>query len=64
MIEEDDGLIIEIQPVGSALRVSVMDAKSLTEVVFQAPMNTPKSAIYALAQQKMRYVLRKKEQDS
>jgi hypothetical protein len=52
--------IIETTQIGMILRVTAIDATTGTEVVFQAPINTPRSSLEQTAMNKLRYVLNKK----
>lgn len=52
-------IIMEIQRIGSILRVYAIDAETGTEAVFQAPASTDSFDLKALAERKIRYVLRK-----
>ncbi len=53
-------ILIEIQRVGKALRVTAMDVKTGTEVVFQVPATAGKAELKSLAVKKMAYVLNKR----
>lgn len=52
-------IIMEIQRIGSILRVYAIDAETGTEIVFQAPASTNSFDLKALAERKIRYVLKK-----
>jgi hypothetical protein len=54
-------ILMEIQRIGTAVRVSAIDADSGTEIVFQAPASTSRAALKKLAASKMRYVIRKEK---
>jgi len=54
-------ILIEIQQVGSSLRVSALDPESGAEVVFQAPASSRKEDLRKLAVNKLNYVLKKAE---
>jgi hypothetical protein len=53
-------VIIEFMPVGTLVRVSAMDTKSLTEIVISGPAGTPQSILKNNALKRLEYVLRKK----
>ena len=53
-------IIIEFIPVGTVVRVSAMDAQSLTEIVISGPANTPQNILKGNALKRLEYVLRKK----
>lgn len=53
-------IIIEFHPVGSVVRVSAMDVKTMTEAITQGPINTPKPILERNALKKLEYVLKKK----
>jgi hypothetical protein len=52
-------ILMELQRIGATLRVTAVDADSGTEIVFQAPFSTPRSALKKLAADKLRYVMNK-----
>jgi len=52
-------ILMEIQRIGTAVRVSAIDAETGTEVVFQAPASTGNAELRELAVKKMAYVLKK-----
>ena len=54
-----DEIIIEIQRIGSILRVAAVDVATGTEVIFQAPASASRIAINRHAANKLRYVMRK-----
>lgn len=54
------GIILEITHVGNAQKVTAIDPVTLTEVVFQAPINAPRAQVEKLAVQKLEYVLGKR----
>lgn len=53
-------VIIEFQRFGNIVKVSAMDAQSLTEVVMQGPASTTQAILKENALKKLEYVLRKK----
>ena len=53
-------VIIEFHQVGSLVKVSAMDARSLTEVSIQGPANTPQNILQNNAMKRLEYVMRKK----
>lgn len=53
--------IIEYSMIGSIVRVTAIDTASGTEVVFQAPAQTPRSSLERTALSKLRYVMNKKK---
>lgn len=53
-------VIIEFQPVGSIVRVSAMDTKTLTEVIIQGPASAGEATLKRTAVKRLEYVLRKK----
>lgn len=58
---QDDGLILELTPVGNLLRVAAVDTKTLVEVTFQAPLTTDRTMLAALARQKLAFVARREQ---
>ncbi|MEM9468724.1 MAG: hypothetical protein AAF988_01025 [Pseudomonadota bacterium] len=54
-------IIIEYIPVGTLVKVSAMDAKTLIEVSIQGPSSTPETILKRNALKRLEYVLRKKE---
>ena len=53
-------IIIEFYPVGNAVKVSAMDAQSLTEVSIQGPLDAGEETLKHNALKRLEYVLRKK----
>ncbi|MEM6781288.1 MAG: hypothetical protein AAF569_05445 [Pseudomonadota bacterium] len=53
-------IIVEYRPVGNVIRVSAMDAKTLTEVSTQGPAGTLEDILKRNAIKRLEYVLRKK----
>jgi hypothetical protein len=53
-------IIIEYFPVGQYMKVSAMDAKTLTEVVTQGPITAPEEVLKTNALKRLEYVLKKK----
>lgn len=53
--------ILEIVQLGSILRVVAVDTVTGTEVSFQAPANTPRTALQQTALKKLAYVLNKQK---
>ena len=57
---KDREVIIEFHPVGSLVKVTAMDTKSLTEVSIQGPANAGEATLKANAIRRLEYVLKKK----
>lgn len=53
-------VIFELYPVGNIVRVSAMDAKSLTEISIQGPASAGETTLKRNALKRLEYVLRKK----
>ncbi len=53
-------IIIEFYSVGQYVRVSAMDALTLTEISIQGPKNAPEETLKRNAVKRLEYVLRKK----
>lgn len=53
-------IIVEYHPVGGVVKVSAMDAETLTEVSIQGPATTPRKLLENNAVKRLEYVLRKK----
>lgn len=53
-------VIIEFFPIGQYVKVSAMDASSLTEVSIQGPANAPEEVLKRNALKRLEYVLKKK----
>lgn len=53
-------VIIEFFPVGNVVKVSAMDAQSLTEVSIQGPANASEAVLKRNALKRLEYVLKKK----
>jgi hypothetical protein len=52
-------IIVEFHPVGHIVKVTAMDAKTLTEVSIQGPATTPQAILQRNAVKRLEYVLRK-----
>lgn len=57
-------VIVEIQQVGSALKVSAVDTRSLLEVSFVAPASTDRLSIDRLAVQKLTYAANRRARNA
>jgi len=55
----DHDLLLEMTRVGNLLRVAAVDAKTLVEVTFQAPLNADRTMLTALARQKLAFVAKR-----
>ena len=53
-------VIIEYRPVGQIVRVSAIDADSLTEISIQGPASAGEEILKRNAMKRLEYVLRKK----
>lgn len=53
-------VIIEYYPVGQYVKVSAMDAETLTEISIQGPANAGEEALKRNALKRLEYVLKKK----
>jgi hypothetical protein len=53
-------IIIELKPVGSLMRVSVMDTESLIEIIISGPVNAPEHVLKTNALKRLEYVLKQK----
>jgi len=53
-------VIIEFFPLGNFMKVSAMDALTLTEISIQGPVNAPQEILKRNALKRLEYVLRKK----
>ena len=53
-------IIIEYRPEGRYMRVSALDAVSLTEIVIQGPVNASKELLERNALKRLEYVMKKK----
>ena len=53
-------IIIEFQPIGDLMRVSAMDAETLTEVVIQGPKSAGEALLKRNVLKRLEYVLVKK----
>jgi hypothetical protein len=53
-------IIIEFYPVGQIVKVSAMDAKSLTEISIQGPASAGEETLKRNALKRLEYVLKKK----
>lgn len=51
-----DEILLELTPAGNLMRVAAIDSATLTEVIFQAPLNTDRATILALARRKLAFV--------
>ncbi len=53
-------VIIEFHsPIGNVIKISAMDAKSLTEISIQGPATAPQNILKRNALKRLEYVLRK-----
>jgi len=53
-------IIIEFHPVGNLVKVSAMDAKTLTEISIQGPKSAGEKILQQNALKRLEYVLKKK----
>jgi len=53
MTTPEDEIIIEVRVQGASQRVSAIDARTLVEVVFQAPLAADRASLERLARQKL-----------
>lgn len=53
-------VIFEFYPIGSYVRVSAMDTKTLTEISIQGPVGAPEETLKRNALKRLEYVLKKK----
>jgi len=53
-------IILEFHPVGTAVRVSAMDTKTLTEITIQGPRSAGETTLKHNALKRLEYVLKKK----
>lgn len=53
-------IIIEFFPIRNAVKVSVMDIKTLTEVSIQGPANAPEETLRRNGLKRLEYVMKKK----
>jgi len=53
-------VIIEFTPVGSLVKVTAMDTKTLTEISISGPATSPESLLKRNALKRLEYVLKKK----
>jgi hypothetical protein len=53
-------IIFEFQPVGTLVRVSAMDTKTLTEIVIQGPKSASEDILKRNALKRLEYVMKKK----
>ncbi len=53
-------VIFEFSPFGNVMKVSAMDTATLTEVVIQTPLATPRNIQQRNAMKRLEFVLRKK----
>ena len=53
-------VIIEMAPVGSLVRVSAMDTKTLTEVIVSGPASAGEAVLKRNAVKRLEYVMKKK----
>ena len=51
-----DEILLELTPAGNLMRVAAIDSSTLIEVTFQAPLNTDRATILALARRKLAFV--------
>lgn len=52
-------VIIEFHPIGHFVKVSAIDAQSLTEISIQGPANAPQETLKRNALKRLEYVLKK-----
>ncbi|MGB1077407.1 MAG: DUF6898 family protein [Bdellovibrionales bacterium] len=57
---DDREIIFEFFPVGTYIKVTAMDTKSLTEVSIQGPAGTPEKILQNNALRRLKYVMEKK----
>ncbi len=57
---ENREVIIEFHVIGKIVKVSAMDASSLTEISIQGPSATPEEILKRNALKRLEYVLKKK----
>ena len=57
---ENREIIFEFFPLGTYIKVTAMDTKSLTEISIQGPANTPEDILKNNALRRLKYVLEKK----
>lgn len=57
---ENREIIIEFRPVGNVVRVSAIDALTLTEVAIQGPLTAGEETLKRNALKRLEYVMRKK----
>lgn len=62
MANGEDGIIIEFQVLGNAVKVSAVDALTGTEVSLVGPASSPRELLRNNVIRKLRYVLEKKQQ--
>lgn len=53
-------IIFQFYPVGAYVRVTAMDAQSLTEVAIQGPRGAPEETLKRNAARRLEFVLKKK----
>lgn len=53
-------IIVEYEPIGSIVRVTAMDTKSMIEVTLQGPASAGEGVLKANVLKKLEYVMRKK----
>ena len=53
-------VIIEFFPLGAYIKVSAMDAQTLTEISIQGPVSAPRETLKRNALKRLEYVLKKK----
>ena len=59
--KEEDEIFLEYKQIGNIMRVTAIDAKSGTEIVFQAPLITPNYDLEKIAVRKLKYVMKKQQ---
>lgn len=57
---ENREIIFEFIPVGSIVKVSAIDTKTMTEAVIQGPASAGEATLRANAMRKLEYLMRKK----
>lgn len=53
-------VIFQFLPIGQFMKVTAMDAQTLTEVSIQGPTTTPRNLLMRNATKRLKYVLEKK----
>jgi hypothetical protein len=63
MRDEENGIIIEFNQVGSCVKVSAIDTKTGTEVSILGPAGESRAVLKSTVIRKLHYVMRKKQQN-